>query len=279
MNYVDGFRGIARSLITVPPRVPGPIACLSLDLESDYATDSFEALRRLPELRAFCAGLKIPLTIFVEGRVLRDYADCLGCFPQGTDFQLHCGDHRHIPDRAGDLKRSFADFTRVFGRAPIGYRAGNYKMTKEILETLETLQFKWDASYLSSGVRDLQLPSDRPFRMPNGLWELPVTRWPVVGIPMTMSMVSLLGTGLTKALKSLVGVPAYSMFVFHLHDIFPTTALRRATLKRRLGHSWNYRFGLRDPFKRFADFVLALRQHDCRFVTGSEIFQLFRDNL
>lgn len=249
-----------------------PTVCLTLDLESDYATDGFDALGSTGRLAEYCRRNGIPLTVFAEGRVLRNFPDVLEQFPSNTEFQLHCNDHRNVPDTPAALSSAVDAYQRVFGHAPTGYRAANYRMTADLLNALQSHHFVWDASCLPIEKSSYSWPSNdgKPFSLSGGLWELPVSVTPSLGIPVTMSMVSLVGLPLFWRLLRSGEVNGDLVFVFHLHDLFPTRSLRQATIKRILGHSWNYRFFLSDPFERFTRFVDRLQMVGYEFLTCSQ---------
>lgn len=244
---------------------------LTLDLESDYATNQFLCLDRVLQLVQFTKMYCVPLTVFVEGRVLRDHRHVLDHFPDTTVFALHCNDHRQIPDSADSLREGIEAFRVAFGYNPRGYRAGNYKLTEEIMNSLTWASFAWDASYVPRWSSQA-CKGELPFRWHNGLWELPVGVWPDTGIRFAMSMVSLIGLPITEMLTKLKGLPRLPVFVFHLHDIFPSPSLRLARAARQLGHAWNYRMGFIDPFVRFRQFVEFLVADGCEFKTCEDLF-------
>jgi hypothetical protein len=255
-----------------------PAACITLDLEYDYATDEFHSMNGIPRLAQFCKSMAIPLTVFIEGRVLESHSKVLFQFPSATEFGLHCFDHRKLPDTPTSLTSGSNLFASVLGYAPRAYRAGKYIVTRELINALETNRFVWDTSCLPSvgGAMSSGAPIDRPFRLPNGLWELPVAVWPRLRIPLTMSCLSMMGLFVARMLVKSCGLPNPLVFVVHLHDIFPSPALGSATFIRKLGHRWNYRIGLVDPFERFVNFMWLLKLHNYRFLTGSQLIEEIR---
>lgn len=253
------------------PEAGAPTVCLTLDLESDYATDRFDAVSQVFRLTEFCDDIEVPLTVFVEGRILRDYDEVLTELPAGTEVQLHCNDHRHVPDTPEALIAAKDDFQRVVGRPPVGYRAANYRMTPELMDCLVREGFLWDASRCEAGPSAAARERcRRPFVLDNGLWEIPVGVTPTGGVPLTMSMLSLTGFRLFRRLLEGHGTQRDFVFVFHLHDLFPSRALWQASLKRMAGHAWNYRMLLRDPFQRFQRFVRYLKDRGFRFATCTQ---------
>jgi hypothetical protein len=252
-----------------------PTACITLDLEADYVTDEFYALEHIPRLTEFCSSTSVPLTVFVEGRVLRNYEEVLSEFPKGTDFGLHCNNHRHIPDTPHSLVSGIRSFFAVFGHAPHSYRAGNYLVTPELMDTLVREGFLYDSSFVPSPIARIQpgVPINRPFRLRNHLWELPVSVWPGLRLPLTMSLVSFIGWPMVRLLVELCGLPEILIFVVHMNDLFRSPALRHAALIRQIGHTWNYRLGFKDPFYRFTRFVHLLELKGYRFTTCSRVVE------
>lgn len=249
------------------------VACVTLDFEADYSTSHFLCLNHTSDLAEVCTSLDVPLTVFVEGRVLRDHAGLLRQFPARTEFGLHCDNHTTIPDNAQALRRGKAAFEAVFGHSPVGYRAANYLMTPELYKALADEGFTYDASY-AHGITALHPsdhPAEHPFRLANGLWEVPVTTWTGTRLRTSMSMVSLLSRPLIEGWMGWRGWPELFIFVVHMHDLYPEVSLKSATLKRQLGHLWNYRFGLRDPLMRFRRFITTLQSAGFDFRTVSSL--------
>lgn len=253
-----------------------PSACMTLDLETDYATGKFHGSTGIIRLCDFCQSAGIPLTVFVEGRIIRDYREVLSLFPPPTEFELHCNDHRYIPDTPESLASGIKSFSSAFQRSPRGYRAACYKTTDELMMALVNHGFAWDSSCLPNfgGVFSFRkTPSNRPFRLSNGLVELPIAVLPGLGLPLTMSFISLLGLQSIKVFIMTLGLPCLMVFVIHLHDLFPSPALSEATLLRRIGHNWNYRLGFTDPFERFKSFINILKERNYQFFTCREIIE------
>lgn len=248
-------------------------ACITLDLETDYATGKFCSERGVEELALYCQVMELPLTVFVEGRMLRDHAHVLGRFPSNTSFQLHCNDHGAIPDTPESLAAGIQSFVSVFRQRPSGYRAGNYRVNAELMEELIANRFTWDASLRRgpSAMRSTVGLGADCFQLQNGLLELPVAALPTIGMPLTMSTLSLIGILPMTTLMRLFGVPRLLVFVMHLHDLFASPALGEATLSRRIGHTWNYRMGRVDPFERFKAFIGLLKKEEYTFRTCNDV--------
>jgi peptidoglycan/xylan/chitin deacetylase (PgdA/CDA1 family) len=87
--------------------------------------------------------------------------------------------HAHLPthslDAAGErdeLERGSAALASV-GVTPRGYRSPGWELTPITLSRLPELGFEWDSSLMAD---------DRPYRLPNGLLELPV-HWSLDDVP------------------------------------------------------------------------------------------------
>jgi peptidoglycan-N-acetylglucosamine deacetylase len=87
--------------------------------------------------------------------------------------------YAHLPTRALDpagereeLDRGLAALAEI-GVTPSGYRSPGWELTPVTLSLLPELGFAWDSSLMAD---------DRPYRLPNGLLELPV-HWSLDDVP------------------------------------------------------------------------------------------------
>ena len=137
-------------------------AFLTLDWEFDYGGSDSIAARKLLNFVYKLRENNVPITIFVEGRLmLHDYAKAIISSlanDSGVSFGIHCWDHRNYTDNPDDILRTIEIYTSLFRSHPRMYRAGNYRISNEIVDVLASNSIKYDAS-LIYGRTDFSLES------------------------------------------------------------------------------------------------------------------------
>ena len=261
-----------------PFRLDRPTAAITIDVESDHNSRQYEALARLPELLALVRALEVPLTAFVEGQFFENRSEV----PQrlleaGADVQLHCYDHVGPGDGPDDLARGIEAYRRLLGRAPRGYRAHTYRLTRELLAALMAHGFEWDSSILPGlarggnrgqgfGVRDCFTIDDR-------LMEFPLATWPVMSVPLIHSYRLMLGRPAEAMLRTLVGLPRLIVYDMHMADLVWCRSLATSPLPPHVKLLYRYMWGLNrgDSFESLRRFVRLLRARGYELVTLSEL--------
>ena len=226
-------------------RSPHKIAVLSIDLEYDYSGNESEALDRLPDLLAATERMGLPLTAFVEGRLFVERADlCARLVEAEVDLHLHCYDHRHSGDTAECLKAGIEAFGNFVGVRPRGYRAKNYHLTEEILQTLVAESFAWDSSILPGigfgGQSDRSFHQGDWFVFDGVLAEFPVASWRPFGIPFTHSYRQLLGSFPEWLIERMASLPELVIYNMHMVDLVQDGCLRKSPepLWLKGAHAW-----------------------------------------
>ena len=219
-------------------RVPHKVAVLTIDVEHDYNGGGSEALNRLPDLLAAVAGMEMPLTAFVEGRLFAERPDLCTCLVEaGADLHLHCHDHRRPGDTAESLEAGIDAFGSFVGAAPRGYRAHTYGLTEDLFDALVAAGFAWDSSILPGigfGCRpDAAFRRGDWFLFDDSLAEYPVASWRWRGrgtIPFTCSYRQLLGPFGESLLERAAALPDLAVYDMHMVDLVPDGRLGKSPL-------------------------------------------------
>ncbi len=247
---------------------------ITLDLESDYATGRYDCLRRAEELVHFLRSSIGDFTVFCEGALLRLQHPLIGTLRDaGAEIQLHCYNHFNGPDGTEDLKRGLAAYKQYFGHVPSGYRAGNFRINPDLLDVLRGAGVQWDSSFQTRHVGHRS-----PFELPNGMLEFPVTSIGSFPLPSGMGYLSFAGPLIYRFAKDRWLREEYVNLYCHMHDLFPCESLGIARPGRRVLHSWNYRFGFRDPLQFFFRIVEDFLSEGFSPTSLSRIYREIRTN-
>ncbi len=152
--------------------------------------------------------------------------------------------YRLTPDAfRDDLRRSKKLLEDITGVSPRGYRAPSFSITRESLWAIDVLReegFWYDSSVFPTSVHDrygLEDYGTRPYRWPNGLWEIPMAvaelggqRLPVAG----GGYFRLLPYGLSRWLLRRINA-ADQPFAFYLHPWELDPDQPRVAVSRWLG--------------------------------------------
>lgn len=214
-------------------------ASLSLDLEYDYGGENAEALKRFEDLVYWLAVRKIDLTVFVEGRVLRQQPGIRDLLNQPHIYPAqHCFDHRKSKDARSDIERGRDLFIEKLGRHPKGYRAHTFQHSGALIKDLMDLGFEWDSSYLPSWLgygakKDkclghiLKSGADairyQDIESGNVLIELPVGTLQCFNVPFIHSYQLLIGKIISGSLQRLFSIQHLHIHDTHMVDLYKAT--------------------------------------------------------
>lgn len=253
-------------------------AVISIDIEPDYNGTATAALARHPEALSLLAGAGVPLTAFVEGRLLEarhPVVDALRA--SGADIQLHCYDHREAGDTPGTLARGVEAYARTLGAPPSGYRANTFRLSEPLLAALPAMGFQWDSSVLPGfglgATRGWRL-RDGAARIDGALVEFPLSVWRGTGLPLSQSYRNLIGPLAEKALRRLSPLPTLLVYDMHMVDLVRSlTSLAAsplpASVKAVMALCWR---GRRDTsFASLADFIGFLKGRGFELTTLSAL--------
>ena len=227
------------------------IACLTLDVEADF--DDPDGRIRLFEDEALLSqyvrliertGAKV--TAFLVTSLLDRYGDryqrLRELIPMEFAIHSHAHDLRDPCSRA-DIEAAVSAFRGFTGKDPIGYRAPVGKLTREGLDTLLDLGFRYDSSIYPSvrpgkwGHNNLHL-SVAPFRITRGaksIIEVPFATLSGVRLDFSLSYVKLLGWRAYELLMKAFPLPDHIARVdASIRPLRPSAAVRLGGYEGRL---------------------------------------------
>lgn len=262
-------------------RIPGRRAAMTLDLESDFATDSFEGIKRISEVCAVFEAENVPLTVFAEARVLERFPEAMRDMAKsGHDVQLHCRDHTAGNDTPETLGQSVRIYERVMKRAAAGYRANTYQLTARLLNALINLGFRWDSSILAApvgnGANGHRTWREAPaFMLADRLYEIPVTSYAPLPLPTCQAYRNLMDRMLPGSSR-LLRYPRVCIHNMHLVDLIRLTpALRHSPLtaleKRIYAFIWHKQDNM---FGHVRSMLRTMRSRGYVFHTMTELTEL-----
>lgn len=210
------------------------IACLTLDVEEDFKDPGgriqlFEdpvILDRYVRLVEDC-GVKV--TAFLVTSLLDRYGD--ECRRLGEripmEFEIHSHAHDlHDPCSRADIEAAAGAFRDFTGRDPTGYRAPVGKITREGLDTLLDMGFRYDSSFYPTirpgklGHNNLHLPVE-PFRITraaDSIIEVPFGCVPGIRLDFSLSYVKMLGWTTYELLMRAFPLPDQLTVLTHPYD-------------------------------------------------------------
>jgi len=205
---------------------------LTLDVEPDYGrAGTFQILEKTEPFFAWVKEARIPLTAFVVGRLLEQGHRVIDSLQEaGVPIALH--GFSHAPqlfgtmhtDHREEITRAADAYVRRTGRRPAGYRAPSGIVSREDLQHLDGLGFRYDSSIFPTrrpGRYDFSGLPRSPFRWEGTkLAEIPFGLM-TSRIPAGMTFVNLVGLPISA---HLLGRAARreSMCVLdmHFHNLF-----------------------------------------------------------
>ncbi|HUI89405.1 MAG TPA: polysaccharide deacetylase family protein [Anaerolineales bacterium] len=210
------------------------IACITLDVETDFH-DPGARLRLFDDASLFARYTAlvnehdVKLTAFLVTSLLdqygADYKKLAGKIP--VEFAVHS--HRHDmqnPCSRTDIEESVRAFRDFFGKNPDGYRAPVGQITREGMETLLDLGFRYDSSIYPSvrpgrpGYNNLHLPV-APFRVrraANSIIEVPFGTLSGIRLVFSLSYVKLFGWKTYQFLLKMFPLPDQLAVLSHPYD-------------------------------------------------------------
>lgn len=261
------------------------IACLTLDMESDYG-DPEGRVRLLENQDYFERYTDIinkhggKVTMFTVTSLFKQFGEHFERL--GNHIPLEYAAHSHSHDLYNAASRdeveksvqAFKDFT---GTSPLGYRAPIGQIDKAGLGHLLDFGFRYDASVYTSirpgkfGYANLHMPNT-PFQITRGgksLLEFPFTSLSGVRIVFGLSYVKLLGWRCYSSLWRIFGLPDVALALSHPHDFyfhelarFHPISLERIALSRNAKRAFDY----------YDKMIAKLRRQGYEFVHMSELY-------
>ena len=185
------------------------IACITLDVEADFNDPEGRILLLEDEalLNRYARIIEengVKLTAFLATSLLDRYGDQYRrlheLIPVEFEIHSHAHDTRNPCSRA-DIEAAVSAFHGFTGKDPTGYRAPVGQVTREGLDTLLDLGFRYDSSIYPSvrpgrpGYNNLHLPVT-PFKITRdakSIIEVPFACLPGVRLVFSLSYVKLMG--------------------------------------------------------------------------------------
>jgi peptidoglycan/xylan/chitin deacetylase (PgdA/CDA1 family) len=154
------------------------IACITLDTEADFLDPSgrirlFEEDALFDRYVSILKRYGVKVTAFLVTSLIPKHGDSYRRLQEQIPVEFAIHSHMHDmqnPCSRADIESSVRAFREFFGRNPIGYRAPVGQITREGLQTLFDLGFRYDSSIYPSyrpgrlGYNNLHLPVE-PFRV------------------------------------------------------------------------------------------------------------------
>jgi peptidoglycan/xylan/chitin deacetylase (PgdA/CDA1 family) len=210
------------------------IACITLDVEADFhATDGrirlFDDASLLARYTALIERHGVKLTAFLVTSLLdrygADYKKLAEKIP--VEFAIHSHAHAVTSSYSrGDTEESMRAFRRLFGHDPVGYRAPVGQITREGMNALLDLGFRYDSSIYPSvrpgrpGYNNLHLPV-APFRVTRGaesILEIPFATLSGIRLVFSLSYVKIFGWKPYEVLMKAFPLPNQVAVLTHPYD-------------------------------------------------------------
>jgi len=210
------------------------IACLTLDVETDFHDPDgrirlFDDASLLDRYTALVKKHNVKLTAFLVTSLLdkygADYKKLAERIPVKFAIHSHAHDMSNPCSRA-DIEESVRAFHKFTGQNPIGYRAPVGQITREGMNTLLDLGFRYDSSIYPSvrpgrpGYNNLHLPV-APFRVTreaDSILEIPFASLSGVRLVFSLSYVKLFGWKVFEVLMKLFPLPDQIAVLTHPYD-------------------------------------------------------------
>jgi peptidoglycan/xylan/chitin deacetylase (PgdA/CDA1 family) len=259
---------------------------MTLDLEPDYAGlmperfDLLDKIQEIEEILFFLKEKKIPLTVFVTGRIIEKKPETVNLFRE-FECEFHSHGYSHFPDEADDyeeIKKGKILFRDHFGYDPIGYRAPDGKITKKAIKNLEKLGFKFDSSVFPSfwpnPFKYFHL-NDQPFFIYNSrILEIPFSVLYPLRTTFSLSYIKFIGYNINRYFFNRFKQRDIIVFDSHLHDFIQNNLYKMLSPFWRFIYSRNNINGL-NYLKKTIDLVL---KNNYSFVKINDIYRKFMDN-
>lgn len=230
------------------------LAAITIDIEPDYANTKGDIrLFDEPALFERFVGVvnrnNVKVTGFLVTSILERYGESVRKLAREIPIEFCLHSHHHNTETSGDrdeIELSAHTFRQFFGYDAVGYRAPIGAMTRDGLNNLMDLGFRFDASLFPSarpgrnGYWNLHLPIE-PFQLTRSgedIWEFPFVTLSTIRLNFGLPWVKLFGLRLSFLLMKLFPPPNHLTFTMHPHDLYAphltdgVTALEKIALLR-----------------------------------------------
>lgn len=259
------------------------LAAITIDIEPDYANTKGD-IRLFDEPALFERFVdivkrnNIKVTGFLVTSILGRYGESVRKLAREIPIEFGLHSHHHNTETSGnrdEIELCARTFRQFFGHDALGYRAPIGAMTRDGLNNLMDLGFRYDASVFPSvrpgknGYINLHMPNV-PFRVTRGndfIIEFPFTALNGLRLQYGLGWVKLLGLPLYWWVERVFRLPYAAVFTMHPHDLYPphitdgVTALEKAALLRNSARGFEY----------FEATLAHLKKNNYEFVHMSEL--------
>lgn len=263
------------------------LACITIDIEADYAnTQGHSRLFEEPALFEryvdLICGMGVKVTGFIVTSMLSRYADGIRRLEREIPIEFGLHSHHHnteISGKRGEIELAQQTYREFFGKDAIGYRAPIGSITREGIENLMDLGFRYDASVFASirpgrnGYWNTHMPLV-PFRVKRGdesILEFPFPTLPMIRLNFGLPWIKLYGLGLSSLLMRLFPPPYIIPFTTHAHDLYAphlsdsVTALEKRALLRNSERGFDILEIMIDHFRKMG-YEFAFMSEICDYV-------------
>jgi len=265
------------------------IACLTLDMESDYGDpDGRIRLLENPEYFERYASIiqkhNAKVTMFTVTSLFERFGKQFDRLANHIPLEYAAHSHTHDPYHAAsrdEVEKSALVMKQVNSTGTLGYRAPIGQITQEGLTHLLDYGYQYDASLYTSyrpgkfGYHNLDKPNF-PFRITHGdrsLVEFPFTSLSGVRVVFGLSYVKLVGWGLYSLIWRTFGLPDVALALSHPHDFyfhelakFHPPSLEKLALSRNATRAFDY----------FERMVAGLKKQGYKLIFLSEALEFIQ---
>jgi peptidoglycan/xylan/chitin deacetylase (PgdA/CDA1 family) len=210
------------------------IACITLDVETDFHDRDgrirlFEDASLFDRYTALVKKHNVKLTAFLVTSLLNKYSADYKRLAEEipVEFAIHSHAHNtNDPCSRTDIEESVRTYRDFFGKNPSGYRAPVGQITREGMNTLLDLGFRYDSSIYPSvrpgkpGYNNLHLPVE-PFRVrkeAQSILEVPFATLHGLRLVFSLSYVKLFGWTTYNSLMKIFPPPNQMAMLTHPYD-------------------------------------------------------------
>jgi peptidoglycan/xylan/chitin deacetylase (PgdA/CDA1 family) len=215
-------------------------ALVSIDVETDWGgrlPPRREHLRGvhqgLPVIEAILARHDARATWYVNGQIVGLIGERLrAAVAAGHEIGSHAFTHRRLPElSAAELDHEIADSKAVLedalGRAVAGFRAPQARIPGGLHRRLAEQGYGYDSSVfrgvMPTRFRNLDVPV-QPYRQ-DGIWEVPVSKLPLLPHAMGLLWVDQYRPAALRAATAIAGWPRLVHLYLHPFDVIPAYAV------------------------------------------------------
>ena len=259
-------------------------ASITIDVETDWGgrqlvdEPNVGIEKELPWILNLLKKHKIKATFFINANLLPKYTkQLLKIKKHGHEIASHGFEHNdHSKISYSMLRKSFDACFRLFKKhmntKPLGFRAPQFKINKELFKAVESSGFKYDSSIVAAVLpgryANFKVKKE-PYKLVGSkkLVELPISSINGINFPAGLLWGNKIGPFFFRLLASVFGVPRNFIFYLHPFDL---------TIKKYSFHvPWHirmwYGFSISDPKQFLESLIIYLKEKEHKFVTLQQL--------